>query len=170
MTDLRNDLRAHLRGRVCLVGIGNPDQGDDALGVRLAEGMLAHGYPDVIIAARTPECCVESLARGSFQAVLFVDAVEMGALPGAAVFLESHEMATRYPQVSTHKISLGTLAGLIERNGRTRVFLLGVQPESAPAAADLSAPVKTTLAILQDLLAEVLPVKPEALAVCGERP
>jgi hydrogenase maturation protease len=102
--------------------------------------------------------------------VLFVDAVEMGALPGAAVFLESHEMVTRYPQISTHKISLGILARLIERNGRTRVFLLGVQPESVPITADLSIPVKTTLAILQDLLAEVLSVKSESLAVCGERP
>jgi Ni,Fe-hydrogenase maturation factor len=37
MPDLRQQLEACFQGRVCLVGVGNPDLGDDGLGVRLAE-------------------------------------------------------------------------------------------------------------------------------------
>jgi len=170
MADLRDSLRRHLRGRVCLVGIGDPERGDDGLGVRLAEAMRLLGHPDVIVAERTPERWIDHLARGGYQAVLFVDAVEMGASPGAAVFLKSHQVEARYPQVSTHKISLGTLARLIETNGSTRVFLLGVQPESVRAATRLSAAVETTFAILRDLLAGVLPVNTKVLAVYGVQP
>jgi hypothetical protein len=39
MPDLREQLRACLQGRVCLVGVGNADHGDDGFGVRLAESL-----------------------------------------------------------------------------------------------------------------------------------
>jgi len=168
MRDLRDDLRRCLTGRVCLVGIGNPDRGDDAFGVILADSMRRLGYPEVILADRTPERWTGWLAQSRFQAVLFLDAVEMGAAPGDVVFLASAQIAARYPQLSTHKLSLGTLAALIEAEGPTRVFLLGVQPQSLDYGADLSVPVRTTLEILRDLLAENLTTRAEPLTVCGE--
>ncbi len=47
MTDLGEQLRQCLAGRVCLLGLGNEDFGDDGLGVRLGERLLAIGMPDV---------------------------------------------------------------------------------------------------------------------------
>jgi hydrogenase maturation protease len=169
MPSLRDELRRHLKGRVGLVGIGNPDCGDDACGLRLAEAMRERGYPDVILAERSPERWTEGLARGGFQTLLFLDAVWMGAAPGDAVFLSAAEIAARYPQVSTHKLSLGTIARLVEAEAATRVFLLGVQPRSMTYGAQLSAPVRATLEVLRDLLVEILPVGSKPLAVCGER-
>ncbi|OGB93211.1 MAG: hypothetical protein A2Z31_09055 [candidate division NC10 bacterium RBG_16_65_8] len=170
MRSLRDELGARLRGRVCLVGIGNPDRGDDAFGVRLAEAMRALGYPDAILAERTPERWLERVARGGFQGVVFLDLVEMGAAPGAVIFLECAQIAARHPQISTHKLSLGTLARLIEAEGPTRAFLLGVQPQSVGPGTELSAPVRTTLEILRDLLAEILMPRTEPLLACGDRP
>jgi hydrogenase maturation protease len=169
-SSLRQRLQACLTARVCLVGIGNPERGDDGFGVRLAEAVRSLGYPDVIVAERTPERYMTQLSRGDFQTVLFLDAVEMGAAPGGVVLLEGREIVARYPQVSTHKLSLGALARLIETEGSTRVFLLGVQPQSLDNASGLSEPVRTTLEVLRDLLTEVLPAGTKPLAVCGERP
>jgi hydrogenase maturation protease len=168
MRDLRDDMRRCLTGRVCLVGIGNPDRGDDAFGLILAESMRRLGYPEVILAERTPERWTGWLARGEFQTVVFLDTVQMNAAPGDVVFLESAQFAARYPQLSTHKLSLGTLAALIEAEGPTRVFLLGVQPQSLDYGAELSVPLRTTLEILRDLLAESLTTRAEPLTVCGE--
>ena len=169
MPTLRDDLWQRLTGRVCLVGVGNPDRGDDSFGLRLAEAVRDLGYPDVILAERTPERWTEGLARGGYQTLVFLDAVGMSAAPGDVIFLEGAEIAARYPQVSTHKLSLGTIARLIEAAGPTRVFLLGVQPQSVDHGAELSAPVRTTLEILCDLLMETLPIGTKPLAVCGER-
>ena len=169
MPTLRDEVRQRLTGRVCLVGIGNPDRGDDAFGLRLAEAVRDVGYPDVILAERTPERWTERLARGAFQTVVFLDAVRMSAAPGDVIFLAGAEIAARYPQVSTHKLSLGTIARLIEAQGPTRVFLLGVQAQSAADGAELSAPVRTTLKILRDLLVETLAIGTKPLTVCGER-
>jgi len=171
MPTLRDELRQRLTGRVCLVGIGNLERGDDAFGLRLAEAVRDLGYPDVILAERTPERWIACLARGGFQTIVFLDAVRMNmnTAPGGAVFLEGAEIAARYPQVSTHKLSLGTIARVIEAQGPTRVFLLGVQAQSAADGAELSAPVRTTLKILRDLLVETLAIGTKPLTVCGER-
>jgi hydrogenase maturation protease len=169
MPTLRDALQERLAGRVGLVGIGNPDRGDDALGLRLAEAMRGLGFPDVILAERTPERWTERLARGAFRTVLFLDAVEMGAAPGDVIVLDAAEIVARYPQVSTHKLSLGTIARLIEAEGSARVYLLGVQPQSMDHGAELSAPVRTTLEILRDLLVAMLTIGSKPLAACGER-
>lgn len=170
MRSLRDDLGARLRGRVCLVGVGNPDRGDDGFGVQLAGAMRGLGYPDAILAERSPERWLGWLARGGFQSVLFLDAVETGAEPGAVVFLECAQIAARYPQVSTHKLSLGTLARLIEAEGSTRAFLLGVQAQSVALGSDLSAPVRTTMDVLRDVLTETLMPSTEPLLAFGDRP
>jgi len=171
MPTLRDELRQRLTGRVCLVGIGNPERGDDAFGLRLAEAVRDLGYSDVILAERTPERWIECLARGGFQTIVFLDAVQMNmkTAAGGAIFLESAQIASRYPQVSTHKLSLGTIARLIEAQGPTRVFLLGVQAQSVDHGAELSAPVRTTSEILRNLLVEMLAIGTKPLAVCGER-
>ena len=56
--------------------------------------------------------------------------MDFGAAPGSVVFLNSREMAARFPQISTHNISLGMLAKCVEAGGKTRAWLLGAQPES----------------------------------------
>jgi hydrogenase maturation protease len=170
MGDLRRTLTAHLRPPVCLVGVGNPDRGDDGFGLRLAAWLADRGVPHVVLAERTPERWVETLARGGFRSVLFLDAVRIGADPGDAVFLTSAEIVSRYPQVSTHAVSLGTLARLIEADGPARVFLLGVQPRSLTVEPGLSEPVRTTLRILEQMLLEILTPVTEPLAIRGERP
>ncbi len=168
MPSLRDELRQRLTGRVGLVGIGNPDRGDDACGLRLAETLRDLGYADVVLAERTPEDWVERLVRGRFQTLLFLDAVRMGAAPGDVVFLAGAEIAARYPQVSTHRLSLGTIARLIEAQAATRVFVLGVQPQTVAPGGSLSPPVRATLEVLRDLLAEILPVGTTPFAPCGE--
>ena len=111
-------------------------------------------FPDVLVAGVTPEAHLTALSDGRYDTVIFLDAVEFGGDPGAAVWLEAEQMAVRCPQISTHKLSLGLLARLIEDGGRTRVRLLGVQPASLRAGAGLSAPVETTLALLAGWILE----------------
>lgn len=170
MPNLRDDLERCLRGRVCVVGVGNPDRGDDGFGLRLAEALRDLGCPDVILAERTPERWMGRLTRSGFQTVLFLDAVDMGAAPGSAALLEAAEIVARYPQISTHKLCLGTLARLIEADGQTHALVLGVQPVAVHQVGDLSERVQTSLQILRDLLAEILSVHANTLAVCGGRP
>jgi hydrogenase maturation protease len=192
MPDLREQLARLLRGRVCLVGVGNADGGDDGFGVWLAEalvksenrrpktetnpkteirnGVVNDGDSDfgsrisdllrisdfgfaVLLAATAPERHLGRLGAGGFDVVLFLDAVDFGGAPGAAVLLNAREMAACFPQISTHKLSLGLLAQLLEAGGRTQAWLLGVQPETLKPGTGLSPAVATTAECLAELLA-----------------
>jgi len=152
MRDLSQALAPSLRGRVCFLGLGNTDYGDDGFGVRLAEALIDCGVPNVIIAATTPDRWIGQAAN--FDHIVFLDAVEFGGEPGAAIILNSAQMAARFPQISTHKISLALLAQWAEADGHTRTWLLGVQPESLKLSPQLTARVQKSLQLLLDFLTE----------------
>ena len=152
--DLREQLRDCLQGRVCLMGLGNVDYGDDGFGVRLAEELLAAGVPDVVIAGTMPDRYVGQTAAEGFDRLVFLDTVEFGGAPGSVVFLNAEEMSARFPQISTHKISLSVLARWAEASGTTKAWVLGVQPESIKPGHQLSAVTRRTLDVLKELLLE----------------
>jgi len=140
--------------------VGNPDFGDDGLGIHLAE-MLAkrlENYPNpplVIDAGMMPERYIGRIADEGFDLLVFIDAVEFGGEPGSVLVADSEEMASRFPQISTHKISLGILANWVEASGTTKARLIGVQPESLVMGQDLTPTVQKTLEVLEELLCEL---------------
>jgi len=150
MKNLREQLEQTLAGQVCFMGLGNVDYGDDGFGVRLAEELIAAGVPDVIVAGTTPDRWISHFA--GFDHIVFLDGVEFGGAPGSAVFLDSAEIAVRFPQISTHKISVGVLARWVELTGGTKAWLLGVQPESLKPGQQLSPTLQKTFDALRELL------------------
>jgi hydrogenase maturation protease len=153
---LLDQIQSALCGRVCFMGLGNVDAGDDAFGVRLAETLARDGVPDVLIAGTAPEQWVGRCVESGFDHLVFLDAVDAGVAPGSVVFLNSQEMAARFPRISTHNISLGLLAKYVEEGGRSRAWLLGAQPASLQPSSALSPAVQTTLAILTELIGRVV--------------
>jgi len=150
MPDLREQLELSLQGRICFMGLGNVDYGDDGFGVRLAEELIAAGVPDVMIGGISPDRWIGQIA--DFAHVLFLDVVDCGGTPGSVVFLNCGELRARFPQISTHKISLGVLAKWVEMNGTTKAWLIGAQPESLKPSQELTPTMKATLRLLRELL------------------
>ncbi len=169
MPDLRQQLETCLRGRVCLMGLGNVDYGDDGFGVRLAESLVFAGVPDAMIVGNMPDRYIGIVAEQDFDNVVFLDAVEFGGAPGSLVLLACDEIVTRFPQVSTHKISIGLLAQWVESNGKTKAWLLGVQPECVKRTEGLSPSVRAARDALRDLLLTfTLLTKPQAERAASE--
>jgi hydrogenase maturation protease len=164
--DFRTALDEALNGRTGFVGIGNTDLGDDGFGVRLAEALAASGVPDVIIAGTVPENHITTLIDGSFDNLVFIDAVETGAGAGSVVFLNTEEIKSRFPQVSTHKIGLGTLARLIERESSATVWLLGIQPAALQERTGLSDSAHATTELLHRILLDALARRMQIEAEC----
>jgi hydrogenase 3 maturation protease len=155
--DLHAQLESCFAGQVCLMGIGNVDYGDDGFGVRLAEELLAKGMPGVVVADTSPERYLGQVSDREFDHLLFLDAVEFGGPPGSVVFMDAEQLIPRFPQISTHKISLGVLAKWAEANGKTKAWLLGVEPESTKPAQQLTPAIQTTLEALAELLCNLRP-------------
>ena len=139
------------------MGLGNVDCGDDGFGVRLAEALAARRRARTWSSpAPRPSAASAACADEGFDHLVFLDAVEFGGAPGSVVFLDAREMAARFPQISTHKISLGLLAQVRWKpNGTTRAWLLGVQPASLKPGGALTPAVQTTLDLLAELLRDL---------------
>jgi hydrogenase 3 maturation protease len=160
MPDLREQLQHCFRSRVCVMGLGNVDHGDDGFGMYLAESISARLTRsgkvslarNVIGAGTMPERSIGYVIAKSFDHLVFLDAVEFGGTPGSIVLLNAKELKARFPQISTHKMSLSLLAHLINESGRTRVWLLGVQPGSLKPSHGLSQAVQKTMEMLDGML------------------
>jgi hydrogenase maturation protease len=162
--DLRDMLAPLCCGSTAFLGIGNTDRSDDGAGVLLAQVLMELGVDNVFIGRAQPEKSVPELRDGDFDTVVFLDAVDFQAEPGAVALLDANQIAGRYPQVSTHKLSMGTLAQLVANNTTRAVWLLGIQPVSiALGAGGLSGPVEKTLHMLAHTIADLLSASPVAL-------
>jgi hydrogenase maturation protease len=157
MSDLVHALWS-LRGcRVRLLGVGNPERGDDGFGVRLAAALgprLAGGPAEAVDAGTCPERYVGVAAEEGYDAVIFADAARFGAAPGALLFASAAELAARPPAAATHRVPLAVLAQYAEGLGM-RAFLLAVEPALLVGGA-LSPAVATTLRLAAELLAGAL--------------
>jgi hydrogenase maturation protease len=161
--NLREQLEWELQGRVCLMGMGNSGYGDDGFGVQLAEELEDAGVPYVVVAGASPERYIGIAVDEGFDHLVFVDAVELGGEPGSAVFLNANEIESRFPQISTHKISMSMLAKVVESNGITKAWLLGVQPGCIREGQGISPKVRATMDVLRGLL---LRMKTKDVPVC----
>lgn len=144
-----------LQGRVGLLCLGSPRKGDDAFGLCLGEQLNAAGVADVLLAGTEPEKRLLSGAIRELDQVVLVDAVDFSGEPGSVIWLDAAQIAVRFPQVSTHRLSLGLLAQWVQREAGISVWLLGVQVQSL-RGDHLSPPVAATLQTLKDLLMQRL--------------
>jgi hydrogenase maturation protease len=139
--------------RTLVLGLGNILLQDEALGVRAMEGLRQQ--------SRLPEH-VSMLDGGTLglnllpylfecDQVLFLDAVNFDAKPGALIRLEGEEIPTRLAQkMSMHQIGLQDLLAALSFRGKLpgRMVLWGMQPESLDWGLELSPTVQTAMPAL----------------------
>lgn len=161
--DLSETFSDICRGKTAFLSIGNIDRGDDGVGVVLGNRLREAGLEYVFDGGTLPENVVPELRDGGFDSVVFVDAVDFADEPGSVMIMNAHEVATQYPQVSTHKLSLGTVAKLISDNDVCRVWLLGIQPSSISLNTEgLSSVVDKTANLLVQKIVDVMTEKQQA--------
>jgi hydrogenase 3 maturation protease len=154
-------LLSRLRGRVTIVGVGNPMRGDDGAGCRLVRALeracaAAPGRDGftIIDAEEVPESYLGPVVASEPDVVLLVDAVELGTMPGSTALLEADDMADGGP--FTHRTPLAPLAAYIQHHTGAEVLLLAIQPACLDWGAPLSVPVAATVDDLTILLREAL--------------
>jgi hydrogenase 3 maturation protease len=146
-------LKDFVRGRVCILGIGNRQWRDDGIGSYLAEALEACTGLDVIDAGFIPENHLEAVANRKPDCILMVDATDFGGEPGQARLIFPDKVS--YSGVSTHAGSLRMLAEYMHQRTRAPIALLAVQPGDTSAGESLSPAVAKTFRGLVENLPKV---------------
>lgn len=151
---LQQQLRDRLRGKVVVVGVGNPLRGDDAVGCVVANKLKETPCLRVINAEEVPENYLGLLTKIKPETVVFVDAVDLGMQPGSIALVETDQI-TGHP-ATTHRIPLSILMNLLCRETGADVFLLAVQPNVIDFGTPISQEIEMSSALLADAIRNVV--------------
>ncbi|HYM41102.1 MAG TPA: hydrogenase maturation protease [Thermoplasmata archaeon] len=124
---LRDRLR-HAK-RVAVVGVGDELNVHDRLGMLAAKEVdgLHLANVRVFLAGTVPESVTGPIRRYRPDAILLLDAADMGARPGTVALVEPREV--RANLLSTHALPLSVVMEFLEKDAGARVTLVGIQPD-----------------------------------------
>ncbi|MBT9386267.1 hydrogenase maturation protease [Pseudooceanicola sp. CBS1P-1] len=120
-------------GITTVLGLGNTLLGDDGIGVRVAEALLAQRAPGLraIDGGTMGFRLADTLARSA--ACICVDAADLGAAPGTVRQLSLEDLTARFAtggRSSAHEAGLLDLLGLVRLEGRLppHLAIVAIQP------------------------------------------
>src|SRR6266545_1483600 len=153
--------------RTVVIGLGNPLMGDDGLGLAVLDE-LRTGYafpPDVeLVDGGTWGMNLLPVIEDADELIL-IDAIDVGATPGAFVRLEHHRLP-RYlaTKISPHQVDLRDVLALAELRGTLpeETLAIGLEPARVEFVNELSDVLRSRL---DDLVALVV----RQLAAWGHR-
>lgn len=149
------ELSRRLKGRVAIVGVGNPMRGDDGAGPSLIE-MLKSGHGastmncQLFDCGQTPENYLAPIAEFKPDTILIIDSAQFCARPGEMRLFEAEDIKGQ--GISTHNAPLSLFVDYLERETEADIFLLAIQPGRTKLGEEMSPEVKEALQLLKDRL------------------
>ena len=124
--------------RIAVVGIGDELLPIDRLGMVAARGIEKVHIPGirVFLAGTMPESITGPLREFHPDHVLMIDAADMGTPPGTVAIIQPGRIQASL--FSTHAMPLSAVMEFIKKDIKTKVTLVGIQPENAIEGMDLS--------------------------------
>ena len=139
-----------LKGKVLILGVGNPLRGDDGAGPYLIKQLKGRVDATLLNGEEEPENFLDQIAGMKPDSILIVDAVDLGANPGSVALLEEDQMERR--SLFTHHASLKLFIECVKGETGANVLVLGIQPKSIEIGQEMSNEVKESLGHLRDIL------------------
>jgi hydrogenase maturation protease len=137
------------RARVLVIGIGNPYRGDDAAGLLATRRLRAAGVDSSIVMEHSGEGASLMETWKGADAVIVIDAVSSGSLPGTIHRLEPllQPLPAEMFQGSTHAFSLPQAIEMARALNAlpARLVVFGIEGRNFQAGTELSPEVSGAL-------------------------
>jgi hydrogenase 3 maturation protease len=147
-------LSDYLRGKVVIVGVGNPLKGDDGFGPYMIEQLQGRVSAVLFDCGTVPENFIGPIGRQRPDVVLVLDAADFSAPPGQLIVLGADQW--RGGGFSSHSLSLKLFADILTKETAASIFLVAVQPKQVGLGQPISQEVKEGCAELQQWLETTL--------------
>lgn len=147
--------------RALVVGVGNPDRGDDAVGAQVASAVAALDLPGVDVMTREDPTDLVQLWSGH-ELVVVVDAVVSGAAPGTVTLTPADEVealaARTGPAGGTHTFGVAEAVGLAGALGTlpARLRLVGVEAAGFDHGEPLSESVAAAVPVAVEAVSRIV--------------
>lgn len=145
-------------GSVLCIGIGNEYRHDDAAGLAASRALKLRAVPGTAIIEDSGEGASLMELWQDTNAVILIDAVQSGGIPGTIYRFEAHRcsMPARFFHYSTHAFSVAEAVEMARILGELPACLIvyGIEGEDFSMGVGLSLPVQTALAALVEQVAQ----------------
>ena len=151
MEDLEKELHSRLKGRVAIVGVGNPLRGDDGAGPHLIERLRASILNSELLfnCGEVPENYLGPISRLNPDTIIFIDSADFSPQPGEIKIIEIKDI--KEGGLSTHNASLKLSLNYLKESTKAEIFLLGIQPKSKELGEGISPEVEKALKNLEQI-------------------
>ena len=152
--------------RIAILGVGNEMRSDDAAGVLAARALAqrecaAHtGRVLILEAGNAPENRTGELRAFAPDAVLMIDAADMGEKPGTIQMIREEFIDGM--SASTHSLPLSMLARYLKLELHCVIACLGIQPDSNEVGERVSPEILAAINELVDELEILIDCSAEA--------
>jgi hydrogenase maturation protease len=146
---------------ILILGLGNPLQGDDGVGCRVAQELEQHTLPDdvEVMDGGTPGVGLVNLLEGR-RRVIIVDAAEMGRAPGSVVRFRPEDVTLTgsAQRFSLHRSGVADALALARELNLAlpEIVVFGVQPEQVGWSQSLSLQVQAAVTQVVRAVIELL--------------
>ncbi len=151
---LQAELAQRLKGKLVLIGVGNPLWGDDGAGPALIHRLEGKLPALLVDGGEVPEHYWGTIVAYRPRTIVVIDAIDWGDAPGSVAILDRVQ-EKGFP-LSTHRISLNLFLDLLRRETGADVFILGIQPARVAFGISMSLKIQKTLDLLGDVFSDLL--------------
>ena len=147
-------IKARIKGKVSIMGIGNIIRGDDGLGPKFIELMKARPVgANLFDCGTAPENYIFPILSTLCDTVILIDAADMSIAPGSIRIFALEEISN--VSFSTHNPSPRLFTDLL-RTGKDdlNIFVISIQPKTTTLGAPLSKEVLQGLETLANAFSE----------------
>lgn len=142
-------LRAHLHGKVVILGIGNALRNDDGIGTLLA-GRIKNKVPYIVYDCSTsPENYLGKVIKDQPDNIIIIDALDSGVPAGELGVLENQQLEVAN-LFSTHNASLSLTINYLQSHLKVDIIILTIQPQSIAFGDKLSPQINAVLERLEE--------------------
>ncbi len=143
--------------RLAILGIGNEDNGDDAVGLYIVNLLQKVSLPEWVTnfyCERVPEHFLGKIAKLEPNRIIIVDAADMKEIPGAIAIFPKEAVSSGF-HLSTHTLSLTMLEEFLKPTIPDLITMyVGIQPKFVYFNTPLSIECKSAAEELAELLIE----------------
>jgi hydrogenase maturation protease len=143
-----------------LIGLGNPQRGDDGVGIAVVRHVTEHTIDGIeVVESDDPASLIDTWDGA--ERVVVVDAMKSGRPAGTVLVLEVTEIplpSDGWATGGTHALGLAAAVELSRALGRLprRLLVVGVEADRLAAGSELSAPVHAAVQPAADAALQAL--------------
>ena len=149
---MQNPFAEILKGKTVILGLGNTLRGDDGFGPALIERLKGNTQALCFDAGTAPENYAGKIAKENPDTVLIVDAAHLDLAPGSFRLLEGKDILKN--GFTTHDMSPGMFMEHLSTQTKSKIYMLGVQPQNISLGSEMSDAVKKALDNIEKLITE----------------